>query len=93
MNELIITIILMIPSPNKLVNWSVNAIPTQIQLIHESGLEVSYGASPVSCKVRPNNSKEMVFRSPDNYCYFVSDLSSPIFVRHPNHWHKVNLGE
>ena len=93
MNELIITIILMIPSPSKLVNWSVNEIPTQIQLIHESGLEVSYGASPVSCKVRPNNSKEMVFRSPDNYCYFVSDLSSPIFVRHPNHWYKVNLGE
>jgi hypothetical protein len=93
MNELIITIILMIPSPSKLVNWSVNEIPTQIQLIHESGLEVSYGASPVSCKVRPNNSKEMVFRSPDNYCYAIYDINSPTFIRHPNHWYKVNLGE
>jgi hypothetical protein len=40
MNELIITIMLVIPAPHKMVNWSVNEVPTQIQLVHESGLAV-----------------------------------------------------
>ena len=80
MNELIITIMLVIPSPHKLVNWSVNQIPTQIQITHETGLEVSYNATPV-------------FRSPNNRCYSVYDLSSPRFVRHPDHWYKVKLPE
>jgi len=93
MNELIITIMLIIPSPHKLVNWSVNTIPTQIQIIHESGLEVSYNAAPVSCKFKPRHKREMVFKSPNDRCYSVYDLSSPTFIRHPNHWYKVNLGE
>lgn len=93
MNELIITIILMIPSPSKLVNWSVNEIPTQIQIVHKSGLEVSYNANTVPCKYRPRNANEMVFKSSSDHCYAIYDLSSPTFIRHPNHWHKVNLGE
>ena len=91
MNELIITIMLVIPSPHKLVNWTVNEVPTQIQIIHESGLEVSYNSTPVYCKFRPRHDKEMVFRSPNNRCYSVYDLSSPRFVRHPYFWHKIEL--
>jgi hypothetical protein len=91
MNELIITIMLVIPSPHKWVNWSVNQIPTQIQIIHETGLEVSYNAIPVSCSFKPRHAKEMVFRSPNNRCYSVYDLSSPRFVRHPDYWYKVEL--
>ena len=91
MNELIITIMLVIPSPHKLVNWTVNEVPTQIQIIHESGLEVSYNSTPVSCKFRPRHIKEMVFRSPNNRCYSVYDLSSPRFVRHPFFWHNIRL--
>jgi len=91
MNELIITIMLVIPSPHKLVNWSVNQIPTQIQIIHETGLEASYNATPVSCSFKPRHDKEMVFRSPNNRCYSVYDLSSPRFVRHPDYWYKVEL--
>ena len=91
MNELIITIMLVIPSPHKLVNWSVNKVPTQIQIIHKSGLEVSYNANPVSCKFRPRNANEMVFQSPNDRCYSVYDLSSPTFVRHPNFWHRIEL--
>jgi|TARA_B110001454_G_scaffold4112_1_gene3789 hypothetical protein len=91
MNELIITIMLVIPSPHKLVNWSVNQIPTQIQITYETGLEVSYSATPVSCSFRPRHAKEMVFRSPNNRCYSVYDLSSPRFVRHPDYWYKVEL--
>jgi len=82
---------LVIPSPHKLVNWSVNEIPTQIQIIHKSGLEVSYNANPVSCKFRPRNAKEMVFKSPNDRCYSVYDLSSPRFVRHPHFWHNIQL--
>jgi len=93
MNELIITIMLIIPSPSKLVNWSVNKIPTQVQIIHKSGLEVSYNANPVSCKFRPRNTNEMVFKSSNDHCYAIYDLSNPTFIRHPNHWYKVNLGE
>ena len=91
MNELIITIMLVIPAPHKMVNWSVNEVPTQIQLVHESGLEVSYTANPVSCRFRPRHIKEMVFRSPNNRCYSVHDLSSPRFVRHPYYWHRIEL--
>ena len=93
MNELIITIMLIIQSPHKLIDWSVNEIPTQIQIIHKSGLEVSYTATPVSCKFQPRHDREMVFRSPNNRCYSVYDLGSPRFVRHPDHWYKVELPE
>jgi len=88
-NELVIAIMLVIPSPYKMVNWTVNQVPTQIQLIHKSGLEVSYNASPVSCSFRPRNNREMVFKSSETTCYAVYDLSSPTFIRHPDHWHPV----
>ena len=89
MNELLITIMLVIPAPNKMVNFTINRVPTQIQVIHESGLEVSYGAVKVPCNVRPKNPKEMVFKTADTHCYLVLDLSSPEFVRHPHYWHGV----
>ncbi len=95
MNELIITIMLVIPAPHKMVDWSLNEVPTQIQLVHESGLEVSYTANPVNCRHRPRNRYEMVFVSKqsgeDNRCYSVHDLSSPRFVRHPYYWHRIEL--
>ena len=95
MNELIITIMLVIPAPHKMVNWSVNEVPTQIQLIHENGIEVSYNATSVPCKYRPRSTNEMVFVSPqayeDNRCYSIFDLSNPVFIRHPHYWHRVEL--
>jgi len=89
MNEIILTIVLMVPSPYTLVNWSVNEIPTQIQIMHKSGLEVSYSASFTSCKTRPTHKKEMVFKAPQDHCYLVKDLSSPRFVRHKDFWFPV----
>ena len=101
MNELVIAIMFVIPPPYKMVNWTVNQVPTQIQLIHKSGLEVSYNASPVSCSFRPRNNREMVFKSSETACYAVYDLGSPTFIRHPDHWYpveppkplKMNIGE
>ena len=89
MNELLITIMLVIPAPNKMVSWTLNQVPTQIQVEHESGLEVSYSATRVPCHVRPKNPKEMVFRTSDIYCYLVFDINTPRFVRHPYYWLKV----
>ena len=89
MNELIITIMLVIPAPNKMVDWTINEVPTQIQVEHESGLEVSYSATKIPCHIRPKNPKEMVFRTDDAHCYLVFDISNPEFVRHPYYWHGV----
>ena len=89
MNELVIAIMLVIPSPYKIVNWTVNQVPTQIQLVHKSGLEVSYNASPVSCSFRPRNNKEMIFKSSETKCYAIYDLNSPAFIRHRDFWFPV----
>ena len=93
MNELIVAIMLVIPSPYKMVDWEVNLVPTQVQLTHATGLQVSYTATPVSCDFKPRHKREMIFRSPMDRCYSVFDLSSPQFVRHKNYWHKIKLGE
>ncbi len=95
MGELLITIMMVIPAPQKMVDWTLNEVPTQIQLIHENGTEVSYNASPVNCRYKPRSSNEMIFVSKqageDNRCYSVYDLSSPRFIRHPHFWHGVEL--
>ena len=89
MNELLVTIMLVVPAPSKMINFTINLVPTQIQVEHESGLEVSYSATRVPCNVRPENPKEMVFRTSDIHCYLVFDINTPRFVRHPYYWHKV----
>ena len=91
MDELIVAIMLVIPSPFTMVDWTVNEVPTQIQVIHKSGLEVSYTATPVSCDFKPRHKREMIFRAPQDRCYSVFDLSSPRFVRHPDYWYKIEL--
>ena len=94
MGELLITILLTIPSPTKMVGWTLNEIPTQIQLIHKDGVEVSYHATPVSCEYRPQSIKEMTFvteqaSKEDKRCYLIYDLGHPTYVRHPNFWLNV----
>ena len=89
MNELLVTIMLVVPAPSKMINFTINLVPTQIQVEHESGLQVSYGAVKVPCNIRPKNPKEMVFRTGDAHCYLVFDISTPEFVRHPYYWHQV----
>ena len=96
MNELLITIMLVIPAPHKMVDWTINEVPTQIQLIHEDGTEVSYHATSVPCTYRPSSDKELIFMSPqssieENYCYAIFDTSKPTFIRHPNYWYSIEL--
>lgn len=91
MNEIIITIMLVVPSPDKMVDWSVNEVPTQIQIKHESGLEVSYHSNPVPCSFKTRSSSEMVFKSDDNHCYSIYDIHSPQFIRHKSFWYRISL--
>jgi hypothetical protein len=79
MDVLIVAIMLVIPSPFTMVDWTVNEVPTQIQVIHKS------------CDFKPRHKREMIFRSPMDRCYSVFDLSSPRFVRHPDYWYKIEL--
>ena len=70
-------------------------MPTQIQLIHEGGTEVSYHAMPVPCGHKARTRWEMVFTSSQAHeqdrCYSVFDLTKPTFVRHKNYWHSIEL--
>ena len=49
MNEILVTIMLLIPSPDKAVDWTLNQVPTQIQLTHKNGFEASYHSQRVPC--------------------------------------------
>ena len=88
MNELLISVLLLLPSPDKAVGWNVNKVPTQLQVIHKDGLQVSYQAVKVPCSVveAPN---QKVFSSGYNDCYLILDITEPAYVRHPHQWFPV----
>ena len=96
MNELLITIMLVIPAPAQFIDWTINEVPTQIQLIHEDGTEVSYHASQVACDYKPKSIKEMTFSSvqaseDDFRCYAILELDKPRFLRHPDFWYGIEI--
>ena len=90
MNELLVTILLAIPAPDKMVNFTINEVPTQVQLVHETGLQVSYNAVNVPCHTQPNADTQMLISSDKDNCYLILDLQSPVFIRHPDYWHSID---
>ena len=95
-NQLIITIMLVVPAPVHFIDWTINEVPTQIQLIHEDGTEVSYQADSVPCAYKPRSPKEMTFSSVqasegDNRCYAILELDKPRFLRHPDFWYGIEI--
>ena len=90
MNELLITILLVIPTPDKLVSWTINEVPSQVQVVHKTGLQVSYNAVNVPCHTQPKADTQMLFSAGKDKCYLVLDLKSPVFIRHPNYWHYID---
>ena len=90
MNELLITIMLAIPTPDKMVYFTVNEVPTQVQLVHETGLQVSYNAVNVPCHTQPKADTQMLISSGKDNCYLILDLQSPVFIRHPDYWHSID---
>ena len=88
MNELLISMLLLLPPPAKAIGWDVNQVPTQLQVIHKDGLQVSYQAMKIPCSVveAPN---QKVFSSGPGDCYLILDITEPMYVRHPHRWFPV----
>ena len=90
MNELMITILLLIPPAHKAVEWDVGAIHNQVQVKHKYGLEVSYTAIMVPCHTKAiKGTGRVVYHTESmeqEVCYLV-DTNTPVMVRHKDHWY------
>jgi len=85
--ELVIVVMLLLPNPSTYVSWTVNEIPTQVQLKFPDGREASYPAQKVACGTLPNEAQLLLTPSEDSIqdCY-LTDVLEPTFVRHPHFW-------
>ena len=89
MNELLISVLLLLPPPAKAIGWDVNQVPTQLQVIHKDGLQVSYQAVRVPCSVVVETPNQKIFNSGPGDCYLILDITEPMYVRHPHRWFPV----
>ena len=92
MNELLLTLMLVIPAPDKMVDWTVNEVPTQVQIIYKYGLAASYSSKPVPCNTKLENKNQILFKVKSDFmkeCYLVLNHRKPIFVRWTDQWLKV----
>ena len=89
MNELLISVLLLLPPPAKAIGWNVNQVPTQLQVIHKDGLQVSYQAMRVPCSVVVEAPNQKIFSSGPSDCYLILDITEPMYVRHPHRWFPV----
>ena len=92
MNEILVTLMLVIPSPDQMVDWTVNEVPTQVQVIYKYGLEASYSSKIVPCHTKLENKNQILFKVKSDFmkeCYLVLNHREPLFVRWPNQWLKV----
>jgi|TARA_Y100001951_G_scaffold28704_1_gene22517 hypothetical protein len=88
MNELLISVLLLLPSPDKAVGWDINKVPTQLQILHKDGLQVSYQAAKVPCSVAVVAPQKLYSSSPED-CYLILDTTEPVYIRHPYKWFPV----
>ena len=84
MNELLISILLMIPPAEKAIAWDYGAVHNQVQLLHKNGLEVSYSAIRVGCHTEAQKPGIVIYRT-DAVCY-LTDINFPVMVRYRNQW-------
>ena len=89
MNELLISVLLLLPPPAKAIGGNGNKVPAQLQVIHKDGLQVSYQAMRVPCSVVVEAPNQKVFSSGHNDCYLILDITEPAYVRHPHQWFPV----
>ena len=87
MNEILITILLLIPPPDKNISWKVEGIPNQLQVLHKQhNLEVSYPYKVNDCRTVHPLKHEFVFEFlGENVCYLI-DTRSPSFIRTHGKW-------
>ena len=85
MNEIIITIMLMIPPASKGIHWTTNEIPNQLQVTFKSGVQASYSAIQVPCHTKPIKPGWAVYHNKlmgQETCY-LADTNYPVMVRGP----------
>jgi hypothetical protein len=92
MKELLVTLMLVIPAPDKMVDWTINEVPTQVQIIYKYGLEASYSSKIVPCHTKLENKNQILFKVKSDFmkeCYLVLNHREPLFVRWTDQWLKV----
>ena len=89
MNELLISVLLLLPPPANAIGWEINKVPTQLQVIHKDGLQVSYQAMKIPCSVVEEAPNQKIFSSGPGDCYLILDITEPVYVRHPHRWFPV----
>ena len=85
MNEIIITIMLIIPPVSKGVHWEVGVVPNQLQITFESGVMASYSTIQVPCHTKAKKPGWQVYYNDlmgQETCY-LTDVSAPVMVRGP----------
>ena len=94
MLEILVFITLLIPPADEYVSWTINQIPTQIELIHKTGISVSYHSTEVECGIKPGEN-QLVLEEDSDYakrCYMLLDTMDPQFVRRsPEYWLNVEM--
>ena len=94
--EMVVIVILSVPIPETYVDWSINKVPTQVQLTWESGLQASYHAKIVSCETTTPQQYQMLMIEDSDFiqeCYLIEDVRQPQFVRHPDQWYGVRRAQ
>ena len=85
MNELIITIMLVIPPASKGIHWGIGEIHNQLQVTFKSGVKASYSAIQVPCHTKPVKVGWAVYHTKSigqETCY-LTDTNYPVMVRGP----------
>jgi len=84
-NEIIITIMLIIPPASQGVNWDIGEIHNQLQVTFKSGVKASYSAIQVPCHTKPMKEGWAVYHTKSigqETCY-LTDTNYPVMVRGP----------
>lgn len=92
MNELLVTLMLVIPSPDKMVDWTVNEVPNQVQILYKYGLEASYSSKLVPCHSKLDNKNQILFKVKTDFmqeCYLLLNHREPNYVRWTDQWLKI----
>ena len=85
MNEIIITIMLIIPPASQGIHWDIGEVHNQLQVTFESGVKASYSAIQVPCHTKPVKVGWAVYHSKvlgQETCY-LTDTNYPVMVRGP----------
>ena len=85
MNEILITLTLLIPPASEGIHWAINEVPNQLVVTYKSGVKASYSSIQVSCHTRPTKEGWAVYHTKSmgqEVCY-LTDTNYPMMVRGP----------